>query len=535
MTRSGTVRRRWTVGAGAATAAILALLAIGAGSAAAAAIDLGPVNSDGPAMAQLPSGGVALTWALEDASHLDHLHYCRVEPGGGGCAAANEFTSPLANFTFDDGNAPLVEGAKVRVVETREIPGSTQDWFTWAGEPFGSPTKLGSNSGVPGSRLGFGEALLAPAGTLSGTPVIASVEIGPNSSEGPIVAASNLTENSGEAKKFHLTADSVNDTAIGLQGAMLSGAWIDQSQDDGVFWRRYTTGGGTPAAIQEDKNWSTPVRIGEAAGGSELAMATGPKGLYVAYLSPGNDTVVAQRFNGLGFDPPVAISEGGVDDFAISEDSAGLLHLAYNSESGNHYSYAKDASNTSFSRPQTLPAASYENLRIATNAAGNGWLSWRDLGNDHGFVMPLAPGEPPLPAPAPVSGGGGAGTTPPKKGGKEPKVVIFGAIGHGLVGELTVPKECVPGGQVFKAKVAVKRKGSKAHKLSYTVKKVAFFLGKKKISTDKRKPFEVGFATKGVGAGRSLAVSAKISVDIHAGHRRSVVSKTLKTTVRTCR
>ena len=92
----------------------------------------------------------------------------------------------------------------------------------------------------------------------------------------------------------------------------------------------------------------------------------------------------------------------------------------------------------------------------------------------------------------------------------------------------------MPGGQVFKAKVAVKRKGSKAHKVSYTVKKVVFLLGKKKLSTDKRKPFEVSVPTKGVAAGKTLTVGARISVNIHLGHRHSIVTKTLKASVKTC-
>jgi hypothetical protein len=541
MTRSVT-GRRGLKGGMAVVAAFLALSIWAVGAAGAATpIDLGAANSNSPGMALLPSGGAALTWALEDTvTHVDTLHYCRVEPGGVGCAAANTFTSPLPTFTGDHGSIPLVDGAKVRVMETRALPGSTQDKFLWTGEPFGSSTTLGTTSKVSGSKLDFGDAVLAPAGTLNSTnPVVATVETGPNSSEGPIVTASNFTENSGDAKNFHVTGESVSDTAISVQGSMLSAAWITQSlaQPGAVLWRRYLTGGGTPESIQESKNWSTAVKIGQGSVTSQIRMASGPKGLYIAYQSPSDGAVVTQHFNGLGFDPPVPISEAAVNQFAISEDAAGILHLAYSTNDGNRYSYAKDASNSSFSRPQTLPGGSFTEMRVATDAAGNGWLSWHDIGNGHDFVMPLAPGEPPLPAPpADGGGGGGGGGTPPaKKAGKAPQNVTFGALGHGLVGELSVPKECVPGGQVFKAKVGVKRKGSQAHKASYTVKKVAFFLGTKKIATDKRKPFEVGFATKGVGAGKSLTVGAKISVDLHIGHRHSTVAKTLKTTVRTCK
>jgi hypothetical protein len=187
-------------------------------------------------------------------------------------------------------------------------------------------------------------------------------------------------------------------------------------------------------------------------------------------------------------------------------------------------------------------------MRIATTAAGDGWLSYWDNDNGHDFVLPLAAGEPALPGPPSGGAGGSAGSgtpgagggspgggrpTPPRAGGAHGAVTS--PLGHGLVGELRAPTSCVPGGQIFKAKVAVKRKGSQAHKTGYTVKKVIFFLGKKMIATDTHKPFEAAVATTGLGNGTALAIAATISVNLHVGHRHSTVSKTLKTTVTTCK
>ncbi|MBN9621370.1 MAG: hypothetical protein J0H06_00210, partial [Actinobacteria bacterium] len=191
--------------------------------------------------------------------------------------------------------------------------------------------------------------------------------------------------------------------------------------------------------------------------------------------------------------------------------------------------------------PQTLPEHAYREMRLVTTAAGDGWLTYSDNDNGHDFALPLAAGEPAPPSPPAAGGGGGGATTPPAlpatrgAGGGGAQRAVTGSLGHGLVGELSTPKECVAGGQIFKAKVAVKRKGSKAHKTAYTVKQVTFFLAGKKVATDKRKPFETSFATKGVAKGASLQVSAKINVIVHLGHRHSTVSKTLKTTVTTCR
>jgi hypothetical protein len=512
------------------------LLACGVGEAPAATpIDLGPALGAGPGLALTAGGSAALTYAVEEVPGAETLHYCRIDPGAGACSASAVLANPAAEFKTDVANQPLIEGSLVRVLQTRAKGASAEDHFLWSGEPFGSGVTLGTTEGIPGSELDFGEAVLAPAGTVNpSATVIATVGTG----IAPILTATGLSAASGPGSTFHFTTDSTSDATISAQGSMLSLAYIDQTLGGAVLWRRYTGGIGTPASIQSAAGWAAPVQIGEAiGGGDQVQMVTGPNGLYVAFVRPGDSAVVAEHFNGVAFEPPVQISPAGVERFAVSEDAAGLLHLAYGGFDGFHYRYATDSTNTIFSNPQTLPEHAYREMRIAVAAAGDGWLSYWDNGNGHDFVLPLAPGEPAPPSPPSSGGGGGTGATPTpvRHRGSAAQTVVTGSLGHGLVGELTTPKECVKGGQIFKAKVAVKRKGSQAHKAAYTVKQVIFFLGKKKVATDKRKPFETSFATKGLGNGTTLAVSAKISINLHLGHRRGTISKTLKTTVKTCK
>jgi hypothetical protein len=538
------------------------VLACGAGEALAAdPIDLGPAGARGPSLALTAGGAAALTYATEDAPGVDTLHYCRIDPGAGGCSAATTLAPPLGGFGADVASQPLIEGAAVRVLETRASGAAVEDHFLWSGEPFGAGTLLGTTEGIPASQLDFGQAVLAPAGTVNpGATVIATVGTGP--SVAPILTATGLGASSGPGSTFHFTGDATSDATIAVQGSLLSIAYIDQTQGGAVLWRRYI-GGGSPGSIQSEGRWAAPVRVGEAVGGGDpVRMVSGPAGLYVAYVRPGDGAVVAQHFDGLGFEAPVAISPPGVETFDLAEDSAGLLHLAYGGLDGFHYRYATDASNSVFSNPQTLPEHAYREMRLAVSASGEGWLAYWDNDSFHDFVLPLAAGEPATPSP-PSGGGGdgggtgtgtgttgtgtsapGGGTTRPKApkapkgggtsgGGGAPKAVT-GSLGSGLVGELSAPKACVPGGQIFKAKVAVKRKSSQAHKATYTVKQVIFSVGKKTIATDKRKPFETTVATKGLAAGATLPISAKISVNLRHGHRHSTVTKTLKTTVKTC-
>jgi hypothetical protein len=509
-------------------------LALLAGPALAAApIDLGLADGTGPGLAITASGSAALSFTAAEA-----LNYCRVDPGAVACSSTHAFTNPNPAMNEDIGNWPLAEGNTVRVIEARRQGGAAEAKYLWSGEPFGTSTTLGT--GGVGTTLYFHEAVEAPIGSINPTsPIIVTIANGTNSSGGPTVAASTTAAGSGNGSAFALTKDDTGDSTLSVQGSMLSGAYVSQTHDNQVFWRRYSSSASTPTAIETDANWSIPVAIGTAGANPEIRMATGPSGLFVAYANTGG-VLVAQQFNGIGFNAPFALtSAGGVGEFAIAEDPAGVLHVAWRDESGAHYRYAKDASNTVFSNPQALPGSDYRDMRVAFSASGNGWLSWWDDDTEHDFVLALAPGEPGTPAP-PTTGGGGAPAPAPSSGKPKsstagPKIVIFGALGHGLVGSLTVPKQCVPGGDVFKAKVAVKRKGSKAHKASYTVKQVAFLLGTKKISTDRAKPFEVGFATKGVGADKALSVAARITVNLRAKHHLSTVTKTLKTTVRTCK
>jgi hypothetical protein len=523
----------------AALAGALLTLALLAGPAAAATgVDLGPTEGGNPGLAITSDGTGYVTYSVESAD-LGHstLYYCRLDPGTTNCAAGDrELAAPESAFNLDFGNWPVVVDDVPYVIEARSKGGGEESKLLWGGL---TTPAVHLGAGGAGFR-NFGEAVVAPAGTINATePLFVTLPIG--SRPGPVLSASTDKAGTSAPSLFHITGDEVGDSAVGTQGKTLGVAWIDQALDNQVLWRHYN-GGGLPSEVQAEAKWSTATGIGAAAGASpEVRIASGPKGLYVVFNRSGDNAVVAERYNGVAFDPPVVLTPGGVTQFAVSEDPAGLLHVAYADETGAYYRYAKNADNTEFSNAQTLPPGDYTDMRIATTAAGDGWLSWREGESGVALVIPIAPGEPAPPS-APATGGGGAPAKPTPKGpapapapAKKPNVVIFGALGHGLVGSLTVPKQCVPGGDVFKAKVAVKRKGSQAHKTSYTVKAVTFLLGKKKIATDKTKPFEVGFATKGAGTGKALAVAARISVGLHLKHKTSTVTKTLKTTVRTCK
>jgi hypothetical protein len=487
---------------------------------AASPIDLGEAD-EGPRLAVSETDVGYMTWASDDV-----LHYCRVDPGATSCSESKTFGDPLTGYDVDEGSAPLLTGNRVLIVSDRFKSNNAKFVYSSTGA-FTVATQVANESNADMS-----DAIFAPGGTIAGSERILTVESGAETFGGRLQATSSGGEST--TASFSLSNDEgTRAETIARVGSTAYAAFIDL--DSGVIYMRSYTGDGSLTHLNNTSNWTAPAAI--AQGDDNVVLAGGPSGLYIAYDRPSDEAVMLQKFTGSGWSSPIALTAPGVVNgwFGLSEDPAGILHFSWEEGEDLLYRYGRDASNTSFTNPQTLAGGGdFAEQRLETNAAGNGWISWEDFNDEHAEAMPIAPGEPPastpVPKPTPPAAAGPA--TPTYKG---PTKNTEKSIGHGLGASLSTPKGCVPGGSLFKAKVAVKRTGSKAHKASYTVAKVKFYLGKKLIGTDTKKPFEVSFATAGLGVGKTLEVSAKISVNLHLGHRHSTVSKTLKADVSTCK
>ena len=520
-----------------AALAVIAL-ALGAGSALAASpIDLG-LADEGPHLALDANGAANLSWAASGPGNTA-LHYCRIDRGGSGCASAHTFPQ-VGTFTSDFGNSPLlVSGGAVDILDAR-YNGDEQKQLWTSANAFATPTVVGSNEVLTGTMT-FTQALLAPKGTVSSTADVVGTILGGVESNGASFQATNLTGTA--TGSTILSPSSTVDATIGRYGSTLIVVYIGLSSGHPMYSRTYT-GVGTPASLNNGANWTAPNLIDEA--DDEAALATGVNGPYLAYES-GADDLLLRHYNGVGgWEAPVTVAPPHATQISISEDEAGIVHLVWlDSESGElHYSYGLDASNTAFSRPQTLAVSEARDTSVATDAAGVGWVTWKEATGD-ATAIPVEPGEPPLPPTGGGVNGGGSGSQSPPPAPKpappaKPSSPAPGAtkstgtpIVPGLNATLSTPKACVAGGAAFKAKVAVKKKGTKAHNLSYSVKQVGFSLGGKLITTDTTKPFEATLRGS-ARAGSSIPVAAKISVVLKKGHRHSTVTKTLTAKVTTC-
>jgi hypothetical protein len=508
-------------------------LALGADSATAATpIDLGPAD-EGPALALDAAGAAHLTWATASPGNTA-LHYCRIDHGGSGCASAHTFPQ-VGTFTADFGNAPLlVSSGAVDVLDAR-YNGSEQKQLWTSANSFASPSVVASNEVIAGTMT-FTQALYAPKGTVSASADVVGTILGGANSTGATFQASGLTGSA--TGSTVLSSGSTADATIGRSGSTLIVVYDSLSSGHPIYSRTYT-GSGTPASLNSGANWTGAALIDS--GDDEVALASGPGGPYLAYQGT-DDTLLLRRYNGLGgWEAPVAVAPPHATQISVSEDEAGIVHLVWlDPESGDlHYSYGLDSSNTSFSRPQTLEVGEARETSIATNAAGVGWATWTEATGD-AAAIPIEPGEPPLP---PSNTGGGSGgssgsQTPPAPVKSSPPAPpatksTTAPIVPGLNATLSTPKACVAGGAAFKAKVAVKAKGSKAHKLSYSVKQVKFSLDGKLVTTDTTKPFEATLHGSS-HAGAAIPVAARISVVLKKGHRHSTVTKTLTAKVTTC-
>lgn len=507
----------------------LCALALAAASAGAATpIDLGAAKN-GPRLATAESGVGHVTWA---GSGDEALQYCRLDPGAGSCSAAKTFPALVGNEPYDLGNAPLLAPDRLLILDVREHPDDYKLLYS-SGDGFNAHTNISSSS--IGENVGITDAVFAPAGTVNAKERILTVQSGPVSPNGGKFQAVGTASGETTSTSFSLSnGDETCAESVARVGALVYGAFINCGvvNPQKVYLRRYQ-GDGALANLNDKTKWSAPGLVGEAY--SNVLLASGPSGLYIAYDRLGDRAVVLRKFVApASWTDPVVLgtSDPHSSWFALSENSAGVLHFSWEQGGNLLYRYGRDASNTAFTNPQTLAGGGdFDEQRIGVNAAGYGWISWKNFANEHAMALPLAPGEPgPLPPP-PAPSGGGSSTPQSYKG---PQSTLERDIGHGLKAALSTPKNCVVGGQRFSAKLAVKRKGSQAHKTSYSVAKVKFLLGRTLVATDRAKPFVVTIPTTGVKAGTTLTVAAKVSVKLHRGNRHSTVSKTLKAPVRTC-
>jgi hypothetical protein len=514
-----------------------ACLAVAATSASAAVpIDLGSASTtQSPHLATDSAGSGYLTW-VETVSGNDVLHFCSLATGGTACAQSHTFTYDAgADFGGDGGNSPvLTPDGRLLVLDSRCCGTNSDKKFLYTSTNGGQTFTPAAPTSPPTGEIGrdvsgmSGTTLFAAAGVLAPTERLLTVDNGPITLGGDF-QATGTTGVTLNAFGLNPGGMSTYTESLALQGSTLVAVYSDL--DTGVvYWRTY---GGT-GDLNVEGNWSAPQAIGTANIDSNAQVVGGPGGIYVAYNtgSPGFGHVVLQKFTGTAWGAAVTVSDVGAgENFALAEDSAGVLHFAWRDSAGAlRYRYARDATNADFTRAQTLvTSGSFIDPHLAVDAAGNGWLSYHDGSPNHAFAIPVAPGEPPIvpptPPPTPTP-------TPPAYTG--PTHTVTTSIGTGATITLNLPNSCLRSRQAFRTSVGTKIKHKVAHGRHLAVTKVIFSFDGIKRSTVTKKPFR--FTGSVSGASRSVhVISAKVTVRIRRKHHKTVkVTKTIKGRVTIC-
>ena len=372
------------------------LLTLGGASARAAVFTVG--SGQKPRVAVDASGNGHFTWAAPQPAGGDIFHYCRVSLGGGACSAtATRNPDPNNLQNLDGGYALLPGGARVLLLEQRCCSVWMQKYL-YSSANGGTTFTAGVSPGFRndnGANQG-GQALYAPPGAL-GRPAESIATIADLQSVGLTFQVTGTAGDPTFQGGFLMTSGNSYDGGLGLQGNSLVAVWTTLGPEN-VLWRAWTGTGD----VNDPAQWTAPAVMGPTNIDSNASVASGLGGIYVAYNAGalGARAFVLRRFTGNGWSAPVQLSETGNPVFGdLFEDSSGRLHFAWQDSSGSlRYRYARDASNSSFTRPQTLsgPRAdgNFAGLDLAADASGRGFVTWGFYSGNAIKVAPFAPGEP---------------------------------------------------------------------------------------------------------------------------------------------
>jgi hypothetical protein len=271
-------------------------LAIGAGYNAAVTVD---------------GDGTAHIAYLGNESNTNTLHYCKLPRGAVKCVvdtvipAASSTTSLEHPFVVANGNT-------IQVVSYR---------YGFSSGSFGQDIVYTSidggatwNAGVSAGQNPFHLAILGPGNAVSTITRVDSAD------GGTIYQRVPLDGSSAGNARANLSPSHLGDSAVGLVDANTPIATMTDLSDN-AFWRRFT--GGDP----NDANaWTPEQPVGLV---REPHFAFGKNGVFL--IGGDNGVLKSRRYNGNGFDNPVAIpsgdSGGEVPQSFASQDPEGRIHV----------------------------------------------------------------------------------------------------------------------------------------------------------------------------------------------------------------
>jgi hypothetical protein len=479
-----------------AVACCIALVPTTVGGAA-TPVTTGPGST--PHVAVDATGAGYVTWVEPSSSTF---HYCKLPATATACTAPFAYTD--ANQDVEGGYALLPPDGRVLLLDVRGVPpGRPKLLWTSSdgGATFGAPTQIGAMS-TTGANIG-GDAIYVPAGGL-GLPTESILTIGQLAGVTAAFQATGTGPDLGDTAA-ELTPNVAADIAV--QGDVLLAALSDFGT---LSWSRYVGPlPATTATLSTAANWSPATAIGPRyAAELDTRLVSGPGGAYVGYaieVGPAQSQLVVRKFDGAGWGAPVTVARDAATA-DLYEDPSGRLHALWAQGGALHYRHTTDTANTAWSAPQTVATGdTYAFVRLAVNAAGNGWAVW--AGNGGVRAIPLH----------------GIYTGPQTE---------VNTSGFGGTYTLGIPKGCVKPGQQFRVTLTWKRQKRKGN-LFVKVRRADFYQGTKRLRIDTTVPFVYTYSvrvTQPPGSTISLRARAFIKIRNGKSPKKSIFAR-----VRVCK
>lgn len=350
---------------------------------AASAFVIGPGSR--PGLAVDVAGTAYVAWNGPESTNST-LRFCRLPRGAIACDAVPVLPAPGTTTSLSRPFV-VVSGNRVSVVQFRYPtsgglpPGMYRFTSTDRGVSFGAPQVVGS--------VAFEEAAVGPGDTLSGVPVNGDMYFQNVALSG---SAPVNPDGTSAVPRALLSATHLNQAAVGLLDAGTPLAVF--TSNDSAQFRRYDGSG----PLNDIANWTPPVALGIA---SYPKLAGGPRGLFLL-AGNGNASVLARKWNGSGFGPPVTIGPGSSPEKHLFQDAGGRLHAVFQRDSANPLQVIHAVSDDGVTwrqgtaaRQDIATAGGISGLRVATAADHIGVTVWRGgTGAGDIRVVPVGPDAP---------------------------------------------------------------------------------------------------------------------------------------------
>jgi hypothetical protein len=287
-------------------------------------LDASPAATS-PAVAVGQDGTAYLAWNQRRApGQSDVTHYCRIPRGARACTSRRALVAPPeAGQGGLDSAGPQVlvpDADTVVVLAQRCCRARLEAWTsTDGGVSFGAPREIGSNAPSGGAALGPGgfAASTITSGEAGGTFFQAApLQSGTEVATPPASDRADVGDLGGGASA------SEGGSVAFLDPLTPIAAFGDGSR---VYSRRF--GGGLD--FNSLAGWDPPTVVDR---GSAPRLASGPKGVFLLYRTPGAaPRLVVRRWDGTSFaGAPVDVADGsGASDFFA--DAGGRLHVVFTS------------------------------------------------------------------------------------------------------------------------------------------------------------------------------------------------------------